>query len=81
MPLFYYDPVSGKEIDAKVPEGKFRVVGVDSFDRDSRGIYYGDFDTLPQAQDKAREITREENYFVAYLWDDQARLVDKIGKY
>lgn len=77
----YFDPVSRKAIDAKVPPGKFRVIGVDTSDRHSEGIFYGDFGTIDEAVKKANEITKGKRMFVAYVWDDQGRLVKQTGDF
>jgi len=61
----------------QAPVGKFRVVGVDTFDRDGSDWVQGDFDTLVEAlkvaADNAGTMTK------MHVYDDQGRHIDDFG--
>ena len=52
----------------KAPEGKFRVVGVDTFD--GSDWVEGDFDTLNQATKHVIEKTKGEEMLIMHIYDD-----------
>jgi hypothetical protein len=57
-----------EDFSRQAPKGKFRVVGVDTFDGDD--WVEGDFDTLAQAQKHANERTKGEQVLKMHVYDD-----------
>lgn len=51
------------------PEGKFRVIGVDTFD--GTDWIQGDFNTLAQAMNCADEQTKGEEMLKMHVYDDK----------
>lgn len=56
------------QFSRKAPEGKFRVVGVDTFD-DSNWLE-GDFDTLDKAKSYALDKMKGEQMLKMHVYDD-----------
>lgn len=56
------------EFSRKAPKGKFRVIGVDTFD--GGDLVEGDFDTLEQAKKHASERTKGEQMLKMHVYDD-----------
>jgi hypothetical protein len=63
------------DLTLKAPPGKFRVVGVDTFDRTD--WIEGDFDDKVAALNHARLIGR--TMLKAHVYDDQGRHVGEAG--
>lgn len=61
----------------KAPEGKFRVVGVDTFSHDD--WVQGDFDTKEKALECARY--KSGTMLKMYVYDDKGKYIDGHGSY
>lgn len=62
-----------EEFSRQAPEGKFRVVSVDTFDgTDSMS---GDFDSLDLAMGYVNEQVKDEDMLVMYVYDDTGSLL------
>ena len=59
----------------QAPAGKFRVIGVDTFDGDD--WVQGDRDTIAEAQELAKEKGGEMT--MMHIYDDQGNNVDSAG--
>lgn len=64
-------------IELQAPEGKFRLVQVDTFDGES--WVYADYDTLSEA--KYECARKGDTMLKAYLYDDQGNCIDEAGSY
>jgi len=63
----------------KAPKGKFRVIGVDTFDMDGSDWIEGDFDTKEQALECARKKGGE--MLKTHVYDDNGNHVGEAGKF
>ena len=63
----------------KAPEGKFRVVGVDTFDGDD--WHEGDFDTLEEARTHVKQRTEGKQMLRMHIYDDEGRHVSEGGTF
>jgi len=68
-----------KEFSRKAPTGKFRVIGVDTFD--GGDWLEGDFDTLVDAQTHADDETRGKQMLKMHVYNDQGRHVGEAGSF
>lgn len=57
------------QFSRRAPEGKFRVIGVDTFD--GTDWVEGDFDTLAQAISRANEKASDTQMLKMYVYDDR----------
>ncbi len=65
-----------EQFSQHAPEGKFRVIGVDTLD--GSDWVSGDFDTLEQAK---KHANREGGtMLMVYVYDDQGRQLHKAGR-
>lgn len=71
----------GIDIDfsRKAPKGKFRVIGVDTFD--GGDWVSGDFGTLEKAQEKVDKETKGAQMLKMYVYDDTGKCVYSGGSY
>lgn len=63
--------------ELKAPEGKFRVVGVDTFDGDDWVV--GDYDTKDKAIDVANEKAGE--MLKMHVYDEKGKRVEQAGTF
>mgnify|MGYP001559318669 CR=1 FL=1 len=63
----------------KAPNGKFRVIGVDTYDGEN--WVEGDFDTLEQATKHAYEHTKDKNMLKMHVYDDTGHHRYEAGRY
>lgn len=63
--------------DFKAPKGKFRVVGVDTFSHED--WVYGDYDSLQEAKDFAKE--KGGNMNMVYVYDDKGEYKFHAGTF
>lgn len=68
-----------EEFSRKAPKGKFRVIGVDTFDSDD--WVEGDFDTLKQAQKHANERTKDKQMLKMHIYDDTGNHCYEAGTF
>ncbi len=68
-----------EKFSRKAPAGKFRVVGVDTFDGDD--WVEGDFDTLEAAMTHVGEETRGKQMLKMYVYNDQGQHVGNGGTF
>lgn len=68
-------------MEVKAPNAKFRVICGGLFFWDGKGIHHGDFDTLPEAKNKAQEVKagQKEKLKTVYIWNDKGELVGEAG--
>lgn len=78
-----YDPEANAGIDKRfsrnAPPGKFRVVGVDTFDGDD--WVEGDFDTAAAAMTHAAGRTTGKQMLKMHVYDDKGRHVSASGSF
>jgi len=67
------------EFSRQAPEGKFRVVGVDTFD--GTDWVDGDYETLDLAKTRIQEKTKGESMLKYYIYDDTGKFVDSAGTF
>lgn len=67
----------GPKNELKAPKGKFRVIGVDTFEGPTEDYLIGDYDD----EDKAREICQEHGGTMnpCYCYDDTGKLICNFG--
>ena len=63
----------------KAPNGKFRVIGADTYD--GEGWVKGDFDTLEQATKHMDEYTKDKNMLKMHIYNDTGRHRYEAGRY
>lgn len=63
----------------KAPTGKFRVVGVDTFEGPTADYLIGDFPSLEEAKQKATESGGEMN--PVYVYDSTGKMLFTAGSY
>ncbi len=63
----------------KAPNGKFRVVGVDTFDGGDWLV--GDFDTLVIATSHVNEHTKGKQMLIMHVFDDTGSHIYKAGTF
>jgi len=61
----------------KAPKGRYRVVGVDTFEGPRDDFLMGDFDVLEDAKEEARYNGGEMN--VTYVFDDEGNTLARFG--
>jgi hypothetical protein len=64
-------------VQLKAPSGKFRTVGVDTFDRTD--WVDGDFDTLEEAKERARILGG--TMLKTHVYDDAGRHLYEAGRF
>lgn len=71
----------GIDIDfsRKAPKGKFRVIGVDTFD--GGDWVSGDFDTLPEAKAHASQKTTGQQMLKMHIYNDQGKHLSEAGTF
>ena len=78
-----YEPEKNAGIDTAflrgAPKGKFRVVGVDTFD--GTDWVEGDFDSAAEAVDCARSRTADEQMLKMHVYDDAGRHIGDAGTF
>ena len=67
------------DFSRKAPPGKFRVIGVDTFD--GGDWLDGDFDTLTEAKNHIIEKTRGTQMLMMYIYDERGRYTEGAGKF
>jgi hypothetical protein len=67
------------DFSRKAPAGKFRLVGVDTFDGDD--WLQGDYDTLEEAMQVATEKTAGEQMLFYHVYDDHGKHVGQRGRW
>ena len=67
----------GEEFTRAAPKGKFRVVGVDTFD--GGDWVQGDFNTKKKALEVA--AAKGGQMTMMYIYDDKGKCVDSAGSY
>jgi hypothetical protein len=69
-----------KTVALKAPPGKYRVVGVDTFEMPGKGSYIiGDYLTLPEAEDAARANGGTMNK--TYVYDSDGKVLGDFGTF
>ena len=63
----------------QAPEGKFRVVGVDTFD--GADWAKGDFPTFEKAKERAEEETKGKEMLMMYIYDDKGNCCYWAGEF
>jgi hypothetical protein len=67
------------EFSRKAPKGKYRIIGVDTFD--GTDWVEKDCDTLTEAQEHiSKRVTRQE-MLKLYIYDDKGKYVAEAGTY
>lgn len=66
-------------IPFQAPDGKFRVIGVDTFD--DSDWHEGDFDSLQLACDHVAERTDGQEMLKMHIYDDKGGHVDEGGSF
>jgi hypothetical protein len=64
-------------LELKAPEGKFRCVGVDTFDGED--WVYGDYDTEEEAINMAKE--KGDNMLKTHVYDDKGKHIFDAGTF
>ncbi len=65
--------------DFKAPKGKFRVIGVDTFDRDGSDWIEGDFKTKEEALKVAKE--KGGTMLKTHVYDDKGNHIGEGGTF
>ena len=68
----------GPKNKLKAPKGKFRVIGVDTFEGPTADYLIGDFPSLAEAQSAAKEHAGDMN--PVYVYNDAGVMVFNAGK-
>ena len=68
-----------EEFSRNAPKGKFRVIGVDTFD--GSDWVEGDFDTLEEAQKHIYKKTKDEQMLVMHIYDDSGQYCGGGGNF
>jgi hypothetical protein len=68
-----------EKFSRKAPSGKYRVVGVDTFD--GTDWKEGDFDTLEQAVAHIVEESKGKQMQKMYIYNDKGKFVDERGTF
>lgn len=66
-------------LELKAPEGKFRVIGVDTFDGDDPGHIIGDYDTKITAVTIA--LAKGGAMYKTHVYDDQGKHIADGGTF
>lgn len=69
----------GEEFSRKAPKGKFRVVGVDTFD--GGDWVEDDFKTIREAKGRVRKKTKGKQMLKMYVYNDKGVCVDEAGTF
>lgn len=67
----------GAKNELRAPKGKYRVIGVDTFDGPTEDYLIGDYDS----EDKAREACKDHGGVMnpTYCYDDTGKMVCNFG--
>lgn len=68
-----------EDFPRKAPEGKFRVIGVDTFD--GGDWVDGDFDTVEAAKERIEEKTRGQQMLRMHIYNDRGHNVGDGGTF
>lgn len=68
-----------KEFSRKAPQGKFRVIGVDTFD--ATDWLEGDFDTIDAAKAHVEKETCEKQMLKMHIYNEKGKHVEAAGTY
>jgi len=68
-----------EQFSRKAPKGKFRVVGVDTFD--GGDWMEGDFSTLARARKHANKSTKGKQMLVMHIYDDTGNHCYEAGTF
>lgn len=68
-----------EQFSSKAPQGKFRVIGVDTFD--GGDWVEGDFDTCELARKHVDERTAGKQMLEMHIYDDNGSNVGSAGKF
>ncbi|TAN58505.1 hypothetical protein EPN15_00785 [Patescibacteria group bacterium] len=68
-----------EKFSRKAPTGKFRVVGVDTFDGDD--WVEGDFDAFDEAKKRADEETKDKQMLIMHVYNDVGTHCYEAGEF
>jgi hypothetical protein len=68
-----------EQFSRKAPQGKFRVISVDTFD--GGDWVDGDYDSLQAAQDHVREKTRGQQMLKMHIYEDTGKHLGEGGSF
>lgn len=69
----------GETFSRKAPPGKFRTIGVDTFD--GTDWHDKDFDTLKEAKQYVADKVKGTQMLIYHVYDDQGRHLAQDGKF